>query len=89
MKIKMHSTQYGSIDGIRIQSYLEGTEYDLSFNAGARSLARAFVDAGFAIEVCASDMANQSETKAILQAPENKMRMATENKHAKKAHSPS
>lgn len=49
MKIKMLSTQNGSVDGIRVKSYAADTEHDLSDSVGARSLAKAFVDAGMAV----------------------------------------
>lgn len=48
MKIKMLETQRGSVDGCRVKTYEAGVEYDLSASAGAKDLARAFVDAGFA-----------------------------------------
>lgn len=51
MKIKMISTQNGSVDGIHVKNYAADTEHDLSDSAGARSLAQAFVDAGMAAEV--------------------------------------
>lgn len=51
MKIKMLSTQNGSLDGIRIASYQAGSVYDLSDSPGAISLAKAFLGARMAIEV--------------------------------------
>lgn len=48
MKILMTQTAPGSIDGIRVQQYEAGTEYDLSDSPGAMDLAQAFVGAGFA-----------------------------------------
>lgn len=51
MKIKMLSTQNGSLDGICISTYTVGTEYDLGDTAQAKSLAKAFIGARMAIEV--------------------------------------
>jgi hypothetical protein len=48
MKIRMTKTAPGSVDGIRVQQYEAGVEYDLSASAGERDLAVAFVGAGFA-----------------------------------------
>jgi hypothetical protein len=50
MKITMLTTVPGSIDGIRVAQYEAGIEYDLATTDGARELAAAFVDAGFAHE---------------------------------------
>jgi hypothetical protein len=87
MKIKMLSTQNGSIDGIRIASYEAGSVHDLSFSKGERELARAFVAAGMAVEVPPDPPATPAkeqpasagfftpadEEKAIESAHENKM----------------
>jgi hypothetical protein len=51
MKIRMHETINGSVDGIRVQLYEAGKEYDLTFCQGARDLASAFVGARMAAEV--------------------------------------
>jgi hypothetical protein len=51
MKIRMLSTAPGSVDGIRVSSYEEGHEYDLTATAGARELAEAFVGSGLAEDV--------------------------------------
>lgn len=51
MHIRMLKTADGSVNGIRVQPYDEGVEYDLSQTAGARDLAQAFVGAGLAEEV--------------------------------------
>lgn len=51
MKIRMLSTQNGSLDGIRVKEYAVGTEHDLTSTPGARDLAKAFVGARMAIEV--------------------------------------
>lgn len=48
MKIRMTQTTPGSVDGIRVQSYEAGQEYDLSATAGERELAAAFVNADLA-----------------------------------------
>jgi hypothetical protein len=48
MKIRMTNTAPGSIDGIHVQQYEAGIEYDLSGSQGAEDLALAFVGAGFA-----------------------------------------
>lgn len=87
MKIKMLSTQNGSLDGIRIASYQAGSVYDLSDSPGAISLAKAFLGARMAIEVppdlpatpaqeqpaSAGFFMPVDEAKAIEAAPENKM----------------
>lgn len=57
MNILMLSTQPGSVDGIRVASYEEGREYDLTGTAGAQELAAAFVGAGLAEEVGAEPTA--------------------------------
>jgi hypothetical protein len=51
MKIRMLTTENGSVDGIRVEVYSAGTEYDLSQCQGARDLAAAFVGARMAVEV--------------------------------------
>lgn len=87
MKIKMLSTQNGSLDGIRISSYQAGSVYDLSDSPGAISLAKAFLGARMAIEVPPDPPATPAqdkpasagffmpvdEAKAIEASPENKM----------------
>ncbi len=87
MKIKMLSTQNGSLDGIRIASYQAGSVYDLSGSPGARDLAKAFLGARMAIEVPPDPPATPTpkqpasagfftpvdEEKAIEASPENKM----------------
>jgi xanthine dehydrogenase molybdopterin-binding subunit B len=40
----------GSVDGIRVSMFEADKEYDLTATSGARDLAVAFVDAGFAEE---------------------------------------
>lgn len=88
MKIRMLSTQNGSLDGIKVAKYEAGVEYDLSATAGGRALAQAFVGACMAVEVSALPAVpaeSQSEpvavepgehptpeAKAIDAAPENK-----------------
>lgn len=97
MKIKMLSTQNGSLDGIRISSYLAGSVYDLSDSPGAISLAKAFLGARMAIEVPLDPPATPAqeqpapagffmpvdEAKAIESAPENKMLKRQYNRKAK------
>lgn len=51
MKIKMLSTQSGSIDGVRVSPYVADAEYDLTGSAGERDLAAAFIGARMAVEV--------------------------------------
>jgi hypothetical protein len=51
MKIRMITTENGSLDGIRVSVYNAGTEYDLTDSQGARDLAAAFVGARMAVEV--------------------------------------
>jgi hypothetical protein len=53
MRIRMTSTQTGSLDGIQANQYVEGQEYELTDSVGARDLARAFVGAGMAVEASA------------------------------------
>ena len=97
MKIKMTRTEKGSIDGIIVQSYVNGMEYDLSETDGERKLAAAFVNARMAVEM-PPDPVDQvqstpasagffsPEEKAIDAAPENKMiDSAPSNKHQRKA----
>jgi hypothetical protein len=50
MKIIMSKTMDGSVDGIRVSTYMAGTAYDLTATEGSRELARAFVGAGWADE---------------------------------------
>jgi hypothetical protein len=57
MHIRMLKTAGGSTDGIRVKSYDEGQEYDLSGTAGARELAESFVGADLAEEVGAKPSA--------------------------------
>jgi hypothetical protein len=57
MKIRMLSTAPGSVDGIRVSSYEQGQEYDLTGAAGAQELAAAFVGSGLAEEVGAKSAA--------------------------------
>lgn len=81
MKIRMKTTLPGSIDGIRVATYSEGVEYDLTASPGERTLAAAFIGADLAEEV-------KPETKPpeqkVVQAPENKaMAAAPQNKSTK------
>lgn len=50
MNITMLSTQQGSEDGIRIQEYVEGSDYALGATIGQMDLAQAFIGAGMAVE---------------------------------------
>lgn len=77
MKIKMLSTQKGSINGIQIATYEAESVHDLSASKGEIELAQAFVGSGMA-EVYQPD-----ETKAIEAAPENKMMKRTYTRKAK------
>ena len=71
MKVKMLKTQRGSVDGIHVQAYTAGTEYELSGN-----LLKVFLDNKWASEVV--------EAKAQ-SVPENKMEYApVENKKEKR-----
>jgi len=79
MKIRMISSEMGSIDGARVAPYAAGTEHDLSESAGARDLAAAFVEAGMAEEVHpeakpapAPKMAPPHDNKDMGAAPQNK-----------------
>ncbi len=71
MKIKMLSTQKGSIDGITLATYVADSVHDLSASKGERELATVFVREGWAVEVQLD--APVVEQKAIEAAPENKM----------------
>lgn len=86
MKIKMLSTQKGSINGIQVATYEAESVHDLSASKGERELAAVFVREGWAIEsppVPATPAQEQpakagfftpvDEAKAIEAAPENKM----------------
>jgi hypothetical protein len=53
----MIKTMPGSVDGVHISTYEAGAEYDLSATDGARSLAAAFVGAGFAVDADAQPVA--------------------------------
>jgi hypothetical protein len=48
MKIQMLSTQRGSPDGVSIETYLAGENYDLTRTERTRDLARVFVREGWA-----------------------------------------
>jgi len=95
MKIRMLSTQNGSLDGIRVAIYEAGKEYDLSESVGARALAKAFVDARMAIQA-PPDPAQSAPvepvsagffTPVVDAEPEEKaIEAAPENKMVKRAH---
>jgi hypothetical protein len=68
MRIRMLKTENGSIDGIRVQSYDEGMEYDLSGTVGARELGESFVGAGLAEEVGAKARPADAEVAAVADA---------------------
>ena len=51
MKIRMLSTQDGSVNGITVTTYEQGNTYDLMDTPGELSLAKAFVEAGMAEDV--------------------------------------
>lgn len=86
MKIKMLSTQKGSIDGIHLATYEAGSVHDLRGSKGERELATVFVREGWAVEsqpdtatpapkqpASAGFFTPVEEEKAIESAPENKM----------------
>lgn len=87
MKIKMLSTQKGSIDGIHLAVYETGSVHDLRSSKGERELATVFVREGWAVEVPPDPPATPAqeqpasagffmpvdEEKAIESSPENKM----------------
>lgn len=64
MKIKMNSTQTGSVDGIRATQYEEGKEYDLTGNDGERELAGVFVAEGWAVEIKGSSKSAEPAAEA-------------------------
>lgn len=55
MHIKMTSTQNGSIDGITVKAYIADSQHDLSASTGERALAKAFIEAGMAVELIPPD----------------------------------
>ena len=87
MKIKMLSTQKGSIDGIHLATYEAGSVHAMSASKGERELSAVFIREGWAIEVppdppetpaqeqpaSAGFFMPVDEAKAIEAAPENKM----------------
>ena len=86
MKIKMLSTQKGSIDGIHLATYESGSVHDLSASKGERELATVFIRERWAVEALPDPATTAKEqpatagfftpaedAKAIESAPENKM----------------
>lgn len=88
MKIRMLSTQKGSIDGIHLATYESGSVHDLSGSKGERELAAVFVREGWAaVDAPPPDTAIRAqkqpatagfftpidEAKAIEASPEDKM----------------
>lgn len=69
MKIRMLTTENGSIDGIRVQSYEAETVHDLSDTAGGRDLAAAFVGAGMAVEVAGETLAVATPVAPVTAQP--------------------
>jgi hypothetical protein len=61
MKIRMLTTERGSVDGVLVTAYEADQEYDLTATAGARDLAKAFVGAGLAVEVGADYVPTKAE----------------------------
>lgn len=83
MKIKMLKTEKGSTDGLKVGTYEQGQEYDLSSTSGERELAAAFIGARMAEHVVDEPTAPvviaeekaapaPEENKAMAAAPENK-----------------
>lgn len=72
MLIRMIKTENGSVDGVRVQPYVEGEEYDLSATDGHISLARAFIEAGFAEEVDGSRKTDGAPEGGDAQASDEK-----------------
>jgi hypothetical protein len=68
MLVKMRKTCKGSQNGIHVQEYVQGTEYEVS-----DSLASVLIQAGEAEKV-------KPRKKKIESAPENKMAAPEENK---------
>lgn len=64
MKIRMLTTERGSVDGVRVASYVADQEYDLTATPGARALAEAFVGAGLAEEVGADRVPSRADLMA-------------------------
>ena len=80
----MLKTENGSIDGVRVSSYQQGKEYDLTASAGARDLARAFVGARMAVEI-PPDPVQQAQTEpasAGFFTPEEKSEPAAQENKA-------
>lgn len=64
MKIRMLSTQRGAEDGVAVQTYEAGSEYDLGHSAGARDLAAVFLREGWAEQQEAPHAARALEPEA-------------------------
>ena len=62
MRLKMLRDDRGSPNGIAVEDYKAGEEYEIPY-----SLARVFIHLGSAIEITVAE----SEEKAIASAPEN------------------
>ena len=79
MKVKMIKTEKGAEDGIHVQTFLEGEEYDME-----ESLANVFVGEKIAVEVRSMSFAPENkvmgpvpEDKAVEPEPEMKPKLPT------------
>jgi hypothetical protein len=91
MKIKMLSTQKGSIDGIHLATYEAGSVHNLSASKGERELATVFVREGWAVEAPPDPVTPAQEQPAsagfFMPVDEAKaIEAATENKMVKRAY---
>lgn len=73
MKVRMTKTMPGSADGIRVQQYDAGAEYDLTTSLGATELARVFIAEGWA-EVVGAEPAPEEAVTEVIAPPARKPR---------------
>jgi hypothetical protein len=69
MRIRMLKTENGSVDGIRVQLYVEGEKYDLNATDGERELAAAFVGSGMAVDLAEEPAASVVDSEQATAAP--------------------
>jgi len=75
MLIKMLKTTPGSIDGLHVKNFKEGTEFDAPDN-----LAKCFIDSKCAVEIEASATEAEPESKEPAKKPEVKEEKQEEKK---------
>ena len=64
MQIRMIETRHGSEDGVRVGTFVAGQVYDLTGSAGAKTLARVFLEQGWAQDASALPAADPVEPPA-------------------------